>query len=69
MGRGEVAKAGFMDRHNDERHGNEKRRERLAFERFIERSLHEAYADTLRQKVPVRFAQLLDRLNGDEADH
>ena len=37
--------------------------ERLAFERFVERSLHEAYQDTLRQEVPARFVQLLDRLN------
>jgi len=57
-----------MDRHRDEGHSDEKRRERLAFERFIERSLHEAYADALRQKVPARFVQLLDRLSGDEAD-
>ncbi|SEC39279.1 hypothetical protein SAMN05519104_1294 [Rhizobiales bacterium GAS188] len=45
------------------RSAGEKQRERLAFERFVERSLHEAYEDALRQEVPVRFIQLLERLN------
>ena len=35
-------------------------------ERFIERSLHEAYAATLREKVPRRFTELLDRLKASQ---
>lgn len=35
-------------------------------ERFIERSLHEAYAATLREKVPQRFTDLLDRLKASQ---
>ncbi|MBV8963113.1 MAG: hypothetical protein JOY97_08475 [Hyphomicrobiales bacterium] len=35
---------------------------RPPIERFIERALHEAYAATLREKVPQRFVELLDRL-------
>lgn len=35
-------------------------------ERFIERSLHEAYAVTLREKVPQRFTELLDRLKASQ---
>ena len=35
-------------------------------ERFIERSLHEAYAATLREKVPRRFMELLDRLKASQ---
>ncbi|SDR19320.1 hypothetical protein SAMN05444161_2027 [Rhizobiales bacterium GAS191] len=45
------------------RSAGEKQRERLAFERFVERSLHEAYEVALRQEVPARFIQLLERLN------
>jgi len=35
-------------------------------ERFIERSLHEAYAATLQEKVPQRFTDLLDRLKASQ---
>jgi hypothetical protein len=42
--------------------------ERLAFERFVERSLHEAYADALKQEVPPRFVQLLDRLSVSQGE-
>ena len=35
-------------------------------QRFIERSLHEAYAATLREKVPRRFTELLDRLRANQ---
>ncbi|MBV9568092.1 MAG: hypothetical protein JO172_08145 [Hyphomicrobiales bacterium] len=35
-------------------------------ERFIERALHEAYAATLREKVPQRFKDLLDRLKASQ---
>jgi hypothetical protein len=41
-------------------------RERPRIERFIEQSLHEAYAATLTEEVPARFTQLLDRLNASE---
>ena len=39
---------------------------RPAMERFIERALHEAYAATLREKVPQRFKDLLDRLKASQ---
>jgi hypothetical protein len=40
--------------------------ERPQMERFIERSLHEAYAATLQEKVPQRFTDLLDRLKASQ---
>jgi len=40
--------------------------ERPQFERFVERALHEAYADALRQPVPSKFKQLLDRLGASK---
>jgi hypothetical protein len=46
------SKGGFLDR--------------PPMERFIERSLHEAYAATLREKVPQRFTELLDRLKASQ---
>ncbi|MBV8184505.1 MAG: hypothetical protein JOY76_07430 [Hyphomicrobiales bacterium] len=35
-------------------------------ERFIERSLHDAYAETLREKVPERFTELLNQLKASK---
>ena len=46
--------------------GERRKDDRLPFERFIERSLHEAYAETLRQAVPDKLLRLLSRLEAAE---
>lgn len=42
--------------------------EQLAFKGCIERSLQEAYADSLLQEVPQRFKQLLGRLSAGQGE-
>jgi hypothetical protein len=41
-------------------------RARQPIGRFIEHSLREAYAATLREEIPSRFTQLLDRLKASQ---